>query len=198
MWASKRGRNAEVSLAPLGGAKSVWLFFFPPPMNRFARPSLPRRNSKNDSVVVRSVSQLSLDIDQRVAGEEPRRSGQAAQCVQRHPAGPRRRRAPPVRLEPARPLGASSRERTTHAPRSGWTLTALPRGRSVPTSVPMFVSNVSHVPAGEDGTGPQTAENPTFAGFPMRPGRFELPRPVKVTRPSTLRVYQFRHRRVGG
>jgi hypothetical protein len=30
----------------------------------------------------------------------------------------------------------------------------------------------------------------------MRPGRFELPRPKWATRPSTLRVYQFRHRRV--
>jgi hypothetical protein len=33
-------------------------------------------------------------------------------------------------------------------------------------------------------------------GFFMRPGRFELPRPKRATRPSTLRVYQFRHRRV--
>ena len=30
----------------------------------------------------------------------------------------------------------------------------------------------------------------------MRPGRFELPRSKRTTRPSTLRVYQFRHRRV--
>ena len=30
----------------------------------------------------------------------------------------------------------------------------------------------------------------------MRPGRLELPRPKRATRPSTLRVYQFRHRRL--
>src|SRR4051794_35493394 len=30
----------------------------------------------------------------------------------------------------------------------------------------------------------------------MRPGRLELPRDIRPTRPSTLRVYQFRHRRV--
>ena len=30
----------------------------------------------------------------------------------------------------------------------------------------------------------------------MRPGRLELPRTIRSTRPSTLRVYQFRHRRV--
>ena len=33
-------------------------------------------------------------------------------------------------------------------------------------------------------------------GFPVRPGRLELPRTIRSTRPSTLRVYQFRHRRV--
>src|SRR5918998_5236794 len=32
--------------------------------------------------------------------------------------------------------------------------------------------------------------------FAMRPGRLELPRAIRPTRPSTLRVYQFRHRRV--
>src|SRR3954449_9267324 len=32
----------------------------------------------------------------------------------------------------------------------------------------------------------------------MRPGRLELPRAIRPTRPSTLRVYQFRHRRVAG
>jgi hypothetical protein len=30
----------------------------------------------------------------------------------------------------------------------------------------------------------------------VRPGRLELPRALRPTRPSTLRVYQFRHRRV--
>src|SRR2546423_12645934 len=30
----------------------------------------------------------------------------------------------------------------------------------------------------------------------VRPGRLELPRTMRSTRPSTLRVYQFRHRRV--
>ncbi len=30
----------------------------------------------------------------------------------------------------------------------------------------------------------------------VRPGRLELPRTIRSTRPSTLRVYQFRHRRV--
>src|SRR4051794_27539024 len=31
----------------------------------------------------------------------------------------------------------------------------------------------------------------------MRPRGLEPPRPLQATRPSTLRVYQFRHRRVG-
>src|SRR6266576_1504557 len=31
--------------------------------------------------------------------------------------------------------------------------------------------------------------------FLVRPRGFEPPRPIRVTRPSTLRVYQFRHRR---
>ena len=31
----------------------------------------------------------------------------------------------------------------------------------------------------------------------VRPGRLELPRAIRPTRPSTLRVYQFRHERVG-
>src|SRR3954447_21591799 len=35
-------------------------------------------------------------------------------------------------------------------------------------------------------------------GFEVRPGRLELPRGKPPTRPSTLRVYQFRHRRVNG
>jgi hypothetical protein len=39
---------------------------------------------------------------------------------------------------------------------------------------------------------------PTCGAFPMRPRRLELPRTNRSTRPSTLRVYQFRHRRVGG
>jgi hypothetical protein len=39
-------------------------------------------------------------------------------------------------------------------------------------------------------------ERPALAGPLVRPGRFELPRSKRTTRPSTLRVYQFRHRRV--
>ena len=42
-------------------------------------------------------------------------------------------------------------------------------------------------------------KSPARAGlFLMRPRRLELPRTNRSTRPSTLRVYQFRHRRVGG
>jgi hypothetical protein len=40
-------------------------------------------------------------------------------------------------------------------------------------------------------------KTPRLRGFRMRPGRFELPRSKRTTRPSTLRVYQFRHRRLG-
>src|SRR3954447_6213841 len=36
------------------------------------------------------------------------------------------------------------------------------------------------------------------AFLPVRPGRLELPPGIPRTRPSTLRVYQFRHRRVCG
>ena len=40
------------------------------------------------------------------------------------------------------------------------------------------------------------APNIRFCGDFMRPGRLELPPRIRGTRPSTLRVYQFRHRRV--
>ena len=44
---------------------------------------------------------------------------------------------------------------------------------------------------------PQVDENPAFAGLPeVRPRGLEPPRAIRPTRPSTLRVYQFRHRRV--
>ncbi len=43
-----------------------------------------------------------------------------------------------------------------------------------------------------------TTEGPAGAGpSSVRPRGLEPPRPIRVTRPSTLRVYQFRHRRVG-
>jgi Domain of unknown function (DUF5911) len=41
-----------------------------------------------------------------------------------------------------------------------------------------------------------TEEKARCAGPLVRPGRLELPPRVSRTRPSTLRVYQFRHRRV--
>jgi hypothetical protein len=41
--------------------------------------------------------------------------------------------------------------------------------------------------------------SPAIAGLPfMRPNGVEPSRPVRDTRPSTLRVYQFRHGREGG
>ena len=49
---------------------------------------------------------------------------------------------------------------------------------------------------GEDGTSTMNAKSPAFAGLSVRPGRLELPPRLRRTRPSTLRVYQFRHRRV--
>ena len=45
---------------------------------------------------------------------------------------------------------------------------------------------------------PRTKKPRTCGAFSMRPRRLELPRTNRSTRPSTLRVYQFRHRRVGG
>jgi hypothetical protein len=39
---------------------------------------------------------------------------------------------------------------------------------------------------------------PPSGAFPVRPRGLEPPRTIQSTRPSTLRVYQFRHRRVGG
>ena len=42
----------------------------------------------------------------------------------------------------------------------------------------------------------RSAANAPNACLLMRPGRLELPRTIRSTRPSTLRVYQFRHRRV--
>jgi hypothetical protein len=42
----------------------------------------------------------------------------------------------------------------------------------------------------------QTRKTPHCGASPVRPGRLELPRAIRPTRPSTLRVYQFRHRRV--
>ena len=41
---------------------------------------------------------------------------------------------------------------------------------------------------------PETVD---FRGFSMRPRGLEPPRTIQSTRPSTLRVYQFRHRRSG-
>src|SRR4051794_6991961 len=44
---------------------------------------------------------------------------------------------------------------------------------------------------------PKNAETPAFAGASiMRLRGVEPPRPVRATRPSTLRVYQFRHSRL--
>jgi hypothetical protein len=39
---------------------------------------------------------------------------------------------------------------------------------------------------------------PSSGAFPVRPRGLEPPRTNQSTRPSTLRVYQFRHRRVAG
>jgi hypothetical protein len=41
----------------------------------------------------------------------------------------------------------------------------------------------------------QAIKSPGFQGFPMRLRGVEPPRTLRSTRPSTLRVYQFRHRR---
>src|SRR5215211_2619211 len=46
--------------------------------------------------------------------------------------------------------------------------------------------------------GPESRETPCRRGCYMRPGRLELPPHISGTRPSTLRVYQFRHRRLRG
>jgi hypothetical protein len=44
---------------------------------------------------------------------------------------------------------------------------------------------------------PSATEPLDCRGSSMRPRGFEPPRTIRSTRPSTLRVYQFRHRRVG-
>ena len=44
---------------------------------------------------------------------------------------------------------------------------------------------------------PENEKAPPRGAFPVRPRGLEPPRTNQSTRPSTLRVYQFRHRRVG-
>jgi hypothetical protein len=45
---------------------------------------------------------------------------------------------------------------------------------------------------------PEHEKAPVWRGLSMRWRGLEPPRPIQVTRPSTLRVYQFRHQRAGG
>ena len=72
-------------------------------------------------------------------------------------------------------------------------LTAQPGRPSIPTRV----SNVPMLPPARTARVSRQQKTLRLRDF-MRPGRFELPRSKRTTRPSTLRVYQFRHRRVGG
>jgi hypothetical protein len=59
----------------------------------------------------------------------------------------------------------SWRQRTTQAPRSGWTLTGRSRRVAVPTPVPMLSATCSHVPNDEDGTSVRNAKSPALAGL---------------------------------
>src|SRR4051794_19728205 len=72
-----------------------------------------------------------------------------------------------------------------------------------PASCPGSRSTVAKMlPAGSDGKAacdaPETRNPLCKRASRVRPGRLELPRGKPPTRPSTLRVYQFRHRRVCG
>ncbi len=57
--------------------------------------------------------------------------------------------------------------------------------------------NGNHTGGTEGNAAPQKEKSPASGAFPVRPRGLEPPRTIKSTRPSTLRVYQFRHRRVG-
>ena len=60
------------------------------------------------------------------------------------------------------------------------------------------VATVTHRPGQKLEGGSWHQEAPLYGAFLMRPRGLEPPRTLGSTRPSTLRVYQFRHRRVGG
>jgi hypothetical protein len=98
--------------------------------------------------------------------------------------------------------------RRRRAPRNQSVSAASERPSARSASAAMRCANVSramessrgrsHPPDGAIGPF-ETKKSPDMRGFfLMRPRRLELPRTKRSTRPSTLRVYQFRHRRAGG
>ena len=74
---------------------------------------------------------------------------------------------------------------------------ARDRRHAVPAGLPEDAGR-AQARAAEPGSGPQAGDRPAVAGLFMRPRGLEPPRPIQATRPSTLRVYQFRHRREWG
>ena len=59
------------------------------------------------------------------------------------------------------------------------------------------IGNTPYSREGERQKEPNIRKALLSRAFPMRPSGLEPPRTVKSTRPSTLRVYQFRHGRRG-
>ena len=99
---------------------------------------------------------------------------------------------PPAHL-PATPVKADA-----HAGlrRLSSTSTVLPDGRTEWTYLPRGNSTSN---AGRNrGEAPTIKKAPLCGAFVVRPRGLEPPRTIKSTRPSTLRVYQFRHRRWKG
>jgi hypothetical protein len=128
---------------------------------------------------------------------------------ERPPRLPRRTREPQLRragggIAHARPSlanGPPSRHDETGRSRVSSEFRRVPTGRCQTVGTDMGICHVTAVLTPSDGSRgrAQNMKKPRLAGlFPMRPRRLELPRTIRSTRPSTLRVYQFRHRRVGG
>ena len=110
----------------------------------------------------------------------------------------RARREPPTETDaladgPPRPANAlPSRPDATGR-------SCVPTGCCQKVGTHVGICHVTTVPTPPD-TNIRSLENeksPACGAFPMRPRGLEPPRTNQSTRPSTLRVYQFRHRRVG-
>jgi hypothetical protein len=94
-------------------------------------------------------------------------------------------------------------ERTSQPPRWKLALSRVRPSRCHEAQMDVQGGRICHVtavrppPDGSPGT-MRLEKAPLRGAFSMRPRGLEPPRTNRSTRPSTLRVYQFRHRRVGG
>src|SRR5438105_1326229 len=106
-----------------------------------------------------------------------------------------------VSREPVTRAATSRRITPAHLPRAAVMTHAhaypatLPSGRTEWTYC--HLAAVRPCPDGNH-VAPKTQKAPSHRALSVRPRGLEPPREFSPTRPSTLRVYQFRHRRVAG